>query len=95
MGDVISEGCVIPQFEVALTKYQKTNRYLLSDESDPQLQTALDRINSTIAARKEAQAEEDGGEDVSPTDSTTTTVKSDEKTTSGEKTSNTTATKKK
>lgn len=95
MGDVISEGCVVPQFEVALTKYQKTNRYLLSDESDPQLQTALDRINSTIAARKEAQAEEDGGEDVSPTDSTTTTVKSDEKTTSGEKTSNTTATKKK
>ena len=53
------------------------NRYLLSDESDPQLQTALDRVNSVIAARKEAEAEENGT--VTPTDATTTTAKKDAK----------------
>ena len=75
LGDIISEGKVVPQFEVGLTSYQKANRYLLSDESDPQLQTALDRIHSTIAARKEEMEEE-----VTPTDSTTTTAKTSDKT---------------
>lgn len=72
MGEAVSEGHVEPQFEVALTTYQKINRYLLSDESDLQLQTALDRIYSTIAARKEALAEEE--DSVSASDSTTTTT---------------------
>ena len=70
LSEVMSEGKVVPQFEVGLTSYQKINRYLLSDESDPQLQTALDRVNSVIAARKEAQAQENGT--VTPSDSTTT-----------------------
>ncbi len=78
MGEVITDGSVAPQFEVAMTTYQKTNRYLLSDESDPQLQTALDRIYSTISMRKEALAEEQ--EDVSATDAVSTT-KSEETTT--------------
>lgn len=73
LSEVMSEGKVVPQFEVGLTSYQKINRYLLSDESDPQLQTALDRVNSVIAARKEAQAQENGS--VTPSDSTTTTTK--------------------
>ena len=73
LSEVMSEGKVVPQFEVGLTSYQKINRYLLSDESDPQLQTALDRVNSVIAARKEAQAQENGT--VTPSDSTTTTTK--------------------
>ncbi len=77
LGELIAEGKVIPQFEVGLTSYQRINRYLLSDESDPQLQTALDRVNSVIAARKEAEAEENGT--VTPTDATTTTAKKDAK----------------
>ena len=81
LGEMISEGRVVPQFEVGLTTYQKTNRYLLSDESDPQLQTALDRINATIAARKEAQAQEE----VTPTDSTTAAAKKTEKATTNAK----------
>ena len=72
LSEVMSEGKVVPQFEVGLTSYQKINRYLLSDESDPQLQTALDRVNSVIAARKEAQAQENGT--VTPSDSTTTSA---------------------
>ena len=84
LGDIISEGKVIPQFEVGLTSYQKINRYLLSDESDPQLQTALDRVNSVIAARKEAEAQENGT--VTPSDSTATTAKNADKTTKNAKT---------
>ena len=84
LGDIISEGKVIPQFEVELTSYQKINRYLLSDESDPQLQTALDRVNSVIAARKEAEAQENGT--VTPSDSTATTAKNADKTTKNAKT---------
>ena len=93
LGGVISDGKVVPQFEVGLTSYQKANRYLLSDESDPQLQTALDRIYSAIASRKEAQEEE-----VTPTDSTSTTAKASdktEKTTKDTKASKTTAKSKK
>ena len=93
LGGVISDGKVVPQFEVGLTSYQKANRYLLSDESDPQLQTALDRIYSAIASRKEAQEEE-----VTPTDSTSTTAKASdktEKTTKDTKASKTTKKKKK
>ena len=71
LSEIMSEGKVVPQFEVGLTSYQKTNRYLLSDESDPQLQTALDRLYSTIAAIKEAQEEEE--DEVSESDTTTTT----------------------
>ena len=72
LSGIMSEGKIVPQFEVGLTSYQKTNRYLLSDESDPQLQTALDRIYSTISARKEAEEEDE--DEVSATDSTTTTT---------------------
>ena len=82
---------MIPQFEVGLTSYQKVNRYLLSDESDPQLQTALDRVNAVIAAKKEAQAQENGT--VTPSDSTTTTAKNAGKTTK-EAQATTTTTKK-
>lgn len=53
--DVLTEGKVVPQFEVILTAYQSTNRYQLADEDDPQLQTALDRINTAIAVKEEAQ----------------------------------------
>ena len=84
LSEVMSEGKVVPQFEVGLTSYQKINRYLLSDESDPQLQTALDRVNSVIAARKEAQAQENGT--VTPSDSTATTAKNADKTTKNAKT---------
>lgn len=52
-GSAVTDGKVVPQFEVILTTYQHTNRYLLSDEDDPQLQTALDRINLEIAAGEE------------------------------------------
>ena len=92
LSDAMSEGKVVPQFEVGLTSYQKANRYLLSDESDPQLQTALDRIYSTIAAIKEEQADE--AEEVSETDATTTTAATTT-TTSAEKTTTTTAKSKK
>ena len=91
LGEILSEGKVIPQFEVGLTSYQKVNRYLLSDESDPQLQTALDRVNAVIAAKKEAQAQENGT--VTPSDSTTTTAKNAGKTTK-EAQATTTTTKK-
>ena len=69
LGGIVTDGKVVPQFEVGLTSYQKVNRYLLSDESDPQLQTALDRVNSVIEAKKEAEAQENGT--VTPSDSTT------------------------
>ena len=73
---MISEGRITPQFEVGLTSYQRVNRYLLPDESDPQLQTALDRIYPEIAARKAAQEEEE----VTPSDSASTTAKASDKT---------------
>lgn len=60
VGDVLSDGKVVPQFEVILTAYQKANRYLLDDQDDPQLQTALDRIELDIAALdEESEAEEE------------------------------------
>lgn len=96
MEEVLSEGCVVPQFEVGLTTYQKTNRYLLSDESDPQLQTALDRIDSAITARKEALAEEEGDVSESDTASTTKeTQKTEKETSATSKTAGTTKKKKK
>ena len=55
LANVLTEGKVVPQFEVILTAYQSTNRYQLADEDDPQLQTALDRINTAIAVREETQ----------------------------------------
>ena len=76
LSEVISEGRITPQFEVGLTSYQRVNRYLLPDESDPQLQTALDRIYPEIAARKAAQEEEE----VTPSDSASTTAKASDKT---------------
>lgn len=51
--DVVTDGKVIPQFEVVLNAYQSTNRYQLADENDPQLQTALERINTAISANEE------------------------------------------
>ncbi len=63
LDDVLNEGRVVPQFEVILTAYQSTNRYQLSDEDDPQLQTALDRINTAIAASEESSGpDEDIGD---------------------------------
>lgn len=53
--NVLTDGKVVPQFEVILTAYQSTNRYQLADEDDPQLQTALDRIHTAIAAKEETQ----------------------------------------
>ena len=63
---VVIDGRVEPQFEVKLTTYQSTNRYLLTDKEDPQLQTALDRIEPMIAAREEAAQTDE--EPVSPTE---------------------------
>lgn len=53
VGSAVTDGKVVPQFEVILTTYQHTNRYLLADEDDPQLQTALDRINLEVVTDEE------------------------------------------
>ena len=63
---VVNDGRVEPQFEVKLTTYQSTNRYLLADKDDPQFQTALDRSGPMIAAREEAAQTDE--ESVSPTE---------------------------
>lgn len=53
VGSAVTDSKVVPQFEVILTAYQHTNRYNLADEDDPQLQTALDRINLAAADNAE------------------------------------------
>lgn len=55
----VRDGAVVPQFEVILTAYQQSNRYLLADEEDPQLQTALDRISLEIEAESQDVAEDE------------------------------------
>ena len=70
MEKVVTDGRVVPQFEVVLTTYQRTNRYVLADKDDPQLQTALDRVNSVIALNAENQEPE---EVVSPSETESTT----------------------
>lgn len=59
LGEFLKDGAVVPQFEVILTAYQQSNRYLLADEEDPQLQTALDRISLQIEVESEETDEED------------------------------------
>ncbi|MDD6395209.1 MAG: S41 family peptidase [Firmicutes bacterium] len=59
LGEFLNDGAVVPQFEVILTAYQQSNRYLLADEEDPQLQTALDRISLQIEVESEETDEED------------------------------------
>lgn len=57
--EFLEDGAIVPQFEVILTAYQQTNRYLLDDEDDPQLQTALDRIDLEIEHETEEEAAEE------------------------------------
>lgn len=49
----IKDGTVVPDFEVKLTSYQQENRYLLSDDEDPQIQTASQILTSAIEAAAE------------------------------------------
>ncbi len=49
-GSVVSEGRIVPTFEVKLTDYQNENRFHLSDAEDPQLQTALERVTALHAS---------------------------------------------
>ncbi len=65
LSEFVKDGAVVPQFEVILTAYQQSNRYLLADEEDPQLQTALDRISLEIEVESE-----DTDEDEQAVDST-------------------------
>ncbi len=51
--ELTEEGSVLPQFEVVLTSYQQTNRYQLSAADDPQMQTALDRLELKISVSEE------------------------------------------
>ncbi len=53
----IKEGVVVPDFEVKLTSYQQENRYLLSDDEDPQIQTAVQLLRSAIEAAADKQPE--------------------------------------
>lgn len=71
--NVLTEGKVAPQFEVILTAYQSTNRYQLADKDDPQLQTALDRINTAVAIMEENQEPSDEADETAETKETTTT----------------------
>lgn len=41
---IVSEGHLVPTFEVKLTDYQHENRFHLTDAEDPQIQTALERV---------------------------------------------------
>ncbi len=43
-GSVVSNGRIVPTFEVILTDYQRENRFHLTDAEDPQIQTALERV---------------------------------------------------
>ncbi len=43
-GSVVSDGRIVPTFEVMLTDYQRENRFHLTDAEDPQIQTALERV---------------------------------------------------
>ncbi|MDR1001735.1 MAG: PDZ domain-containing protein [Oscillospiraceae bacterium] len=52
-------GKIAPHFEVKLTDYQYENRFLLSDGEDPQLQTAIERIESKKTATPAAPAVSD------------------------------------
>ncbi len=58
LSEFVKNGAIVPQFEVILTAYQQINRYLLADEEDPQLQTAMDRITLEIIAQNEEDMEE-------------------------------------
>ena len=51
----IKDGVVVPDFEVKLTSYQQENRYLLSDDEDPQIQTACQLLTSAIEAAAESE----------------------------------------
>lgn len=77
LDNVMTEGRVVPQFEVNLTAYQSTNRYQLSDEDDPQLQTALDRIQAAITAREEAAAAENPEDTEDESEETSSTAEKD------------------
>lgn len=59
LSEFVKDSAVTPQFEVILTAYQQSNRYLLADEEDPQLQTALDRILLQIEVESEETDEEE------------------------------------
>ncbi len=91
LANVLDEGKVTPQFEVNLTAYQSTNRYQLADADDPQLQTALERLHTAIAAREESaepEDTEDETEAASPAEAATTAENT--KTTETTKTTKTT-----
>lgn len=47
-GRAVSEGRVVPEFEVKMTSYQYENRYILSNSEDPQIQTALQLLYSAM-----------------------------------------------
>lgn len=57
-GLAVKDGVVNPDFEVKLTSYQQENRYLLSDDEDPQIQTALELLESAIEAIEAANPTE-------------------------------------
>ncbi len=44
------DGVIAPDFEVKLTSYQQDNRYLLSDDEDPQIQTAIELLRDPVEA---------------------------------------------
>ena len=48
--NALKDGVINPDFEVKLTSYQQENRYLLSDDEDPQIQTALELVKSAVEA---------------------------------------------
>ncbi len=54
----VTDGVIAPDFEVKLTSYQQENRYLLSDDEDPQIQTARQLIKSAIEAAAEESPEQ-------------------------------------
>jgi len=65
----IKDGVIAPDFEVKLTSYQQDNRYLLSDDEDPQIQTACQLLRSAIESAAEQQPIENPAQNAaSPSD---------------------------
>lgn len=48
----VANGVLVPGFEVKFTSYQQENRFVLSDEEDPQIQTAIELLQSDIASQQ-------------------------------------------
>ena len=69
-GSAIKDGVVVPLYEVKLTSYQQENLYVLDAADDPQIQTAVDLIES----RNESDAEAAAATTTTTAESTTTTT---------------------